>query len=173
MYSLYTRSSHLCILPWSTGANTDSPYHLPLNLNRQSASNQREPPAIAVVYAVARPSRYEVLRLCCVCRGRHSVAGGCERFVYGDVDGGEFSVGHAGEVEEEERGVDESNVEIWTAVSSECLLLILHYVLTNAHGFGFLLGCLRGYLRCLEREVGDGSGCHCVRGDNDGEKEER
>lgn len=40
--------------------------------------------------------------LACVCGCRCSVAGGGEGFVDGDLDAGEFCVGHAGEVEEVE-----------------------------------------------------------------------
>ena len=40
------------------------------------------------------------------------MAGGCESFVDGDLDGGEFGAGHAGEVEEMEGAVYYCDVEI-------------------------------------------------------------
>lgn len=40
------------------------------------------------------------------------MASSCEGFVDGNIDRGKFGVGHAGEVKEVERCVDESDVEI-------------------------------------------------------------
>jgi len=49
------------------------------------------------------------------------VAGCCEGFVDGDLDGGEFCVGHAGEVEEVEGGIYEGDVEVCSRVEVRML----------------------------------------------------
>ena len=41
------------------------------------------------------------------------MAGGGEGLVDGDLHGGEFGAGHAGEVQEVQGGVDEGDVEVW------------------------------------------------------------
>lgn len=48
------------------------------------------------------------------------MAGSREGFVDGDLDGGQFGGGHAGEVEEVEAAVDEGDVEVCVEVRSAC-----------------------------------------------------
>ena len=45
-----------------------------------------------------------------------------ESFVDGDLDGGEFGVRHAGEVEELECAVNQGYVEVWECISAYFLL---------------------------------------------------
>jgi len=67
--------------------------------------------------AISRSSRQEDL-VTGVVGGGHAVASGREGLVDGDLDGREFGVGHAGEVEELEGGVDYGYVEVWCTWSA-------------------------------------------------------
>ena len=114
-HRLDPRARHLCILRRRTGTHTNRAYYLSFYHERYPTSDQRESPAIAIVNPIPRTPRQEVLRARRVHGGGDTVAGGGEGFVDRDVDAGEFRIGHAREMQEVERGVDDGDVEVYNA----------------------------------------------------------
>lgn len=112
--SLHTCRRDLAVLRRCARGDSNGTNHDSINLNRYATSNEGELPAIAVVNTICHSTGHEILTRVAggvYCSGK-AVAGSGEGLVDGDVDRGQFRVGHADEVHEVEGGVDEGDIEV-------------------------------------------------------------
>nr|POF04047.1 protein lunapark-b [Quercus suber] len=105
---------HLGILSRRARAHSDGTHHHSLHHNRHAAADQHEPATIRVMDPVRDAAGHEVLGhgRVGVGGGGDAVAGGGEGLVDRDRDGSQLGIGHAGEVQQVQGGVDEGDVEV-------------------------------------------------------------